>query len=307
MTLAACGGGAREYRAAPFDAPVLAAETPGEGRTERVLRAAGGDTLALTRWSAEAPRGAILAVHGFGDYGPSTYDGAAREWREAGLDVYAYDQRGFGRNPSRGDWPGAGRLVEDLAQVFAMVRAENPGLPLTVVGHSMGGAVVATALGEGRIAPERAVLLAPALWGGKHLGVFYRVLAGAAVTLAPDRRWTGDGIVRIRASDNDEALLALARDPLYLRYPSSREFAGLVAIMDRAVEAAPAIATPTLVIYGANDEVVPEEPLRETTALFAGPKEFRRIGTGWHLLLRDLEGRTVRDAVAVYALGGGTP
>ena len=244
----------------------------------------------------------VLAVHGYGDYGPSTYAAAAREWQAAGLEVYAYDQRGFGRNPSRGYWPGAGRLVEDLAQVFAVVRAETPGLPITVVGHSMGGAVVAAAMGEGRIAPDRAVLLAPALWGGPHLGPAYRVLAGVATALFPDRRWSGDGIVRIQASDNNEALRALAGDPLYLRHPSSREFAGLIAIMDRAVEAAPGVTVPTLVLWGANDEVVPEEPLRETTARFAGPKEFRRVGTGWHLLLRDLEGRVVRDAVAEFAL-----
>lgn len=273
-----------------------------------MLRAEGGDTIALTRWPAQGiRRGVVLAVHGYGDYGPSTYAEAAEEWRGAGLDVYAYDQRGFGRNPSRGTWPGAERLVEDLGHVFAVVAAEAGDAPVTVVGHSMGGAVVAAALGRGRIDPARAVLLAPALWGGPHLGIGYRALAGAATALFPDRRWSGDGVVRIRASDNIEALRALGRDPLYLRKPSSREFSGLIALMDDAVENAPTVTTPVLVLYGAKDEVVPEGPLRATTALFAGPREFRRIDTGWHLLLRDLEGRVVRDAVAAYALEGPDP
>lgn len=248
----------------------------------------------------------ILAVHGFGDYGLSTFRGAAEEWRGAGLDVHAYDQRGFGRNPSRGTWPGAERLVEDLSRVFAVVSAEAGDAPITVVGHSMGGAVVAAALGEGRIDPARAVLLAPALWGGPHLGLGYRALAGAGTALFPDRRWSGKGVARIQASDNLDALRALGRDPLYLGRPSSREFSGLIALMDRAVETAPQVTTPVLVIYGAQDQVVPEDPLRETTALFAGPKEFRRVESGWHLLLRDLEGRAVRDAVAGYALGEGS-
>ncbi len=300
--LSACASD-REFRAAPFDAPEISVEQVTEDRIERTLRAKGGDTIALTHWSTQGKaRGIVLAVHGFGDYGPSTFEKAAEEWRGQALDVYAYDQRGFGRNPSRGIWPGAERLIEDLEQVFALIRAENPDTPITVVGHSMGGAVVAAALGEGRISPARAVLLAPALWGGSHLGFSYRALAGAATTLFPDRRWSGDGVVRIQATDNIEALRALARDPLYLRKPSSREFSGLIALMDRAVEVAPAVTTPTLVIYGSKDEVVPEDPLRKTTALFAGPKEFRRIDTGWHLLLRDLEGGIVRDAVASYAL-----
>jgi len=292
-------------RALPFDRPQVASEQAAEDRIERVLRADGGDTIALTRWPAHGVRrGVVLAVHGYGDYGPSTYEAAAQEWRAEGLDVYAYDQRGFGRNPSRGVWPGAQRLVEDLERVFAAVQAEAQNAPVTVVGHSMGGAVVATALGKGRIAPDRAVLLAPALWGGPHLGIGYRALAGAATALFPDRRWSGDGVVRIRASDNIDALRALGRDPLYLRKPSSREFSGLIALMDDAVANAPTVTTPVLVLYGANDEVVPEDPLRATTALFSGPKEFRRIETGWHLLLRDLDGRVVRDAVAAYALDG---
>ena len=301
--LSACASD-REFRAAPFDAPQSLTEQATEDRIERKLRATNGDTIALTNWPARGPmRGIILAVHGFGDYGPSTFEGAAENWRGQGLGVYAYDQRGFGRNPSRGVWPGAERLIEDLAQVFTIIRMENPDIPITVVGHSMGGAVVAAALGEDLIAPDRAVLLAPALWGGPHLGIGYRALAGIATTLFPDRRWSGKGVVRIQATDNMDALRALARDPLYLRKPSSREFAGLIALMDRAVETAPAITTPTLVIYGAKDEVVPEDPLRETTALFAGPREFRLIDTGWHLLLRDLEGRKVQDAVATYAFG----
>jgi len=302
LTLAACAGD-RERRAVPFTAPQIVSETANDGRIERILRADGGDTIALTHWPAiGVQRGVILAVHGYGDYGPSTYAEAAQEWRAAGLGVYAYDQRGFGRNPSRGTWPGAERLVEDLAHIHTLIRAEAADAPITVVGHSMGGAVVAAALGQGRIAPDRAVLLAPALWGGPHLGPGYRALAGLASSLMPDKRWSGEGVVRIQASDNIEALRALGRDPLYLSPPSSREFAGLVALMDQAVETAPDVTAPVLVLYGAQDEVVPEEPLRATTALFAGEKEFRRVETGWHLLLRDLDGAIVRDAVAAYAL-----
>jgi len=305
LFLSACASD-REFRAQPFDAPETVAEQAVETRIDSTLRAAGGDTIALTRWPARgARRGVILAVHGFGDYGLSTFRDAAEEWRGAGLDVYAYDQRGFGRNPSRGEWPGAERLIEDLSHVFALVEAQAAGAPVTVVGHSMGGAVVAAALGEGRIDPARAVLLGPALWGGPHLGLGYRALAGAGTVLFPDRRWSGKGVVRIQASDNIDALRALGRDRLYLGKPSAREFSGLIALMDRAVETAPQVTTPVLVLYGAQDQVVPEDPLRETTALFAGPNEFRVVETGWHLLLRDLEGAVVRDAVAGYALGEG--
>jgi alpha-beta hydrolase superfamily lysophospholipase len=282
----------------------VASEQAVETRIDSVLQASNGESIALSVWPAKGrERGVILGVHGFGDYGLSTFAMAAEEWREAGLTVYAYDQRGFGRNPSNGVWPGADRLVEDLGVVTDHVRLREGDAPLTVVGHSMGGAVVTAALGEGRIAPDRAVLLAPALWGGENLGIGYRALATMAVTLFPDKRWSGNGVVRIRATDNIEVLRSISRDPLYVRNPSSREFAGLIALMDRAVASAPTVGVPTLVLFGTQDEVVPEEPTRETAALFAGPTEFRIMESGWHLLLRDLEGGRVRDAVADYALG----
>ncbi len=303
LTLAGCAG-TREDRAARLQAPQITAPIQAEdGRTDSIVESANGESITLSHWRTETPaKATILAVHGYGDYGLSTYGEAAKGWAAQGIETYAYDQRGFGRNPSNSVWPGADRLVDDLALMADLVRERAPDTPLIIVGHSMGGGVVTAALGEGRVTPDAAILLAPALWGGDNLNLGYRMLAGLAATLFPDKRWSGKGVVRILASDNIPMLRALGRDPLYVRKPSSREFAGLIAIMDRAVEGAPHITTPTLVLYGAKDEVIPEAPTRETAALFSGPTEFRLIETGWHLLLRDLEGQIVRDAVADFAL-----
>ncbi|MEL6218370.1 MAG: hypothetical protein AAFR79_07875, partial [Pseudomonadota bacterium] len=38
--------------------------------------------LALSRWGPEAPEAVILALHGFGDYGPSTFGRAAEAWAD---------------------------------------------------------------------------------------------------------------------------------------------------------------------------------------------------------------------------------
>lgn len=263
-----------------------------------------GESVALTEWRGSGtPKAVILAVHGYGDHGTSTFGGAAKDWARQGLITYAYDQRGFGRNPSNGVWPGHDALVGDLASVAKVVKDRNPDLPLVLIGHSMGGAVVTAALGEGRVAADRAVLLAPALWGGPHLNPLYRIMAFTAAAVAPDKRWTGDGIVRIQASDNIEMLRALGRDPLYVRNPSSREFVGLIRVMDHAYAAAPSLEVPVLLIYGAKDEVVPEAPVRATYELIPGPKRFEHVETGWHMLLRDLEGAIVRDTVAEFVVG----
>lgn len=283
--------------------PVSASKAPiEEGRKDHTI-GSGATSIALSEWAQEGElRGVILAVHGYGDHGTSTFEVAAKDWTPLGIRTYAYDQRGFGRNPSNSDWPGSDALIDDLAKITDLIRQKHPDIPLTLVGHSMGGGVIAAALGEGRVKPDRAVLLAPALWGGENLSPFLRAVAHTANLFFPNKRWTGDGIVSIQASDNIEMLRGLGRDPLYVRNPSSREFVGLIRIMDRAVSSAPNVTTPLLVAFGKNDEVVPEESIKAVFENFSGPKEYRKIETGWHMLLRDLEGKIVRDLVASFVL-----
>ncbi|WP_340110409.1 alpha/beta fold hydrolase [Pikeienuella sp. HZG-20] len=260
----------------------------------------GGARLALSSWAPEGrPRAVILALHGFADYGPSTFAGAASFWARRGFLTYAYDQRGFGRNESRGQWPGAARLVVDFREVAALIRARHPGLPLFVIGHSMGGAVALAGFGEG-VAADGLVLAAPAVWGGDRLPARYRAAAWTAALLFPDHRWTGDGVITIQASDNIPLLIKLGRDPLYLSAPSSRELLGLVRLMDAAVAAAPRVCAPVLTLYGEKDQVAPKEAVLAAHDALSGPKTLRLYEEGWHLLFRDLDARRVWRDVAAW-------
>lgn len=261
--------------------------------------------LALARWSPEgAPEATILALHGFGDHGRSTFARAAEAWAAAGIETLAYDQRGFGRNPSRGRWPGAEALVADLVAAARAVRAAAPCRPLAVVGHSMGGGVALAAgptLERERLA-DGLVLAAPAIWGGAALNPLHRAAAWVSAAVAPDRRISGRGLVRIQASDNVEALRALARDPLYLSPPSPRELMGLVRIVDRAA-AAPETRLPALMLLGEKDEILPAERVEAVFARLGDPGRVVRYEEGWHLLFRDLQAPRVWADVAGFALG----
>ncbi|MEM9199282.1 MAG: alpha/beta fold hydrolase, partial [Pseudomonadota bacterium] len=186
VLLAGCGAGHVVPAAPPAPPPDVA--LPG---AERALPA--------ELWAAETPRAVILGLHGFGDRAATTFAQAGPFWAAQGITVYAYDQRGFGRNPDRLTWPGAGALIADVAAVAAALKARHPDLPLYVLGASMGGGVVLAAAGEGFLpAADGFVLLAPAVWGGDSLPLPYRASAWWAAQLFPDRRWTGDGVVVIR-------------------------------------------------------------------------------------------------------------
>lgn len=294
MLLAGCAGG-------PLgDAPRLGQATISEAAVT------GGETLALSQWAPKdgKPKAVILALHGFGDYGPSTFDAAARFWATQGLHVYAYDHRGFGRNKSRAKWPSAARLIDDFRDVTAALRARHPQLPLYALGHSMGGGVALAGVGEG-VDVDGLILAAPAVWGGPNLNIAYRSAAWTGAFFAPEKRWSGKGIVRIQATDNIEALRAMSRDKVILGRPSSREFLGLIRLMDRAVAAAPNVAPPTLMLYGEKDQVTPKRPVLAAYDALPHDKTLRLYPEGWHLLFRDLQAnivyRDVADWVALQA------
>jgi alpha-beta hydrolase superfamily lysophospholipase len=265
------------------------------------IAGADGTRLALSAWPSRGPtRAVILGLHGFGDYAPLTFTGAATAWSRAGIATYAPDQRGFGRNASRGRWPGADMLVRDAIALARAVRARHPGRPLLVAGHSMGGGVALAAAARG-LPADALVLVAPAIAGGDQVNAFLRIGAHAIATFTPDRRFTGDGVVRIQASDNIAALRQAGRDPLYLRDPSGRELFGLLTLMDNAAAAAPRIAIPTLTLMGARDQVLRPASVRAVAARIPGGL-WRLYPDGWHWLLRDLQAARVHADIAAFAL-----
>lgn len=264
-----------------------------------------GDDVALhrTAWLPEGqPRAVLLVLHGFGDHAASVFGGPGPFWAASGIAVHGYDHRGFGGNRSRGRWPGADRLIADFAEIAAELRRSNPGVPVIALGHSMGAGVVLAGLGAG-VAVDGAILAAPAIAGGDFVGPLARAGLWAVTAVVPDRRWTGDGVVRFRASDNTEALRKLAADPLYIGAPTAREIAGLVEIMDRASEAAPLVAAPVLVLVGERDELVPPDQVAAVAGRIAGLDALVRYPDGWHLLFRDLQAERVWIDVRDWVLG----
>jgi alpha-beta hydrolase superfamily lysophospholipase len=98
---------------------------------------------------------------------------------------------------------------------------------------------------------------------------------------------------RVQPTDNREELRAMGRDPLMVWGARSDTLYGLVAMMERAWRAAGEIKVPTLYIYGANDEIIPEEPSFEAAAKLKPTDRSAYYAKGWHLLTRDLQGPVV--------------
>jgi alpha-beta hydrolase superfamily lysophospholipase len=108
------------------------------------LNAPDGIEIATYRWSGDAaPTHVVQIAHGMGEHA-GRYRRLAEALVGAGAVVYANDHRGHGATAGSpenhgdlgdGGWSG---LVADLGVVSAHARSEHPGLPLVVIGHSMG-------------------------------------------------------------------------------------------------------------------------------------------------------------------------
>ena len=275
---------------------------------------ADGQLLPLRKWLPQGQaKAVILALHGFNDYS-NALDGPGTIWAKLGIATYAYDQRGFGAAPGRGRWPGRATLAADAASASRILRRLYPGVPLYLLGESMGGAVAIIAMtGEsGTPIPDvdGVILLAPAVWGRPTMDLLPRVALWIGVRVAPGLSLTGRGL-HIQASDNIPMLRALARDPLVIKDTRIDTIWGLVNLMDAALASAPRLRAPLLLMYGAEDEIIPKRPIRRFVRALPpdsrGRCTFAYYEHGYHMLLRDLDGPAVIADVAGWVLAPGAP
>jgi len=295
LLLAACATPMTYPAGPPTAAPRLE-----DGR----FTAADGAVLPVRRWlpANGAPKAVIVALHGFNDY--SNFFDAPGTWFAArGVAAYAYDQRGFGDSPRRGLWAGGETMTRDLADFTDAVRGTHPGVPVYILGESMGGAVAMTAAtGPRPPAADGMILSAPAVWGRAAMSWYERLALWVSAHTFPGMTLTGRGL-NITPSDNIEMLRALGRDPKVIKETRVETIHGLVGLMDDALAAAPRFAPRALILYGRKDEIIPGKPTFDMVRRLpgaAGPNQtFALYQDGYHMLLRDLGAETVwRDILA---------
>ena len=255
-----------------------------------------GARLGLSRWEARGdPQAVVVALHGMNDYA-NAFHLAAPYWARNGVTTYAFDQRGFGRSPNRGIWGGDELMINDLRTMVSVVRMRHPGVPLIVAGESMGGAVAIEAFASD-VPPDadRLILMAPAVWGWSNQPLPYKTMLWlasrftAAKVYEPPRWLTS----RVKPTDNHEELVAMGRDPLMVWGARSDTLYGLVAMMERAWAGTGQIKVPTLYIYGANDEIIPEKPSFQAASKLKPTDRSAYYAKGWHLMTRDRQGPVV--------------
>ena len=227
-----------------------------EVSTSRVA-ARDGTELFVRLWSAAGePRASVLLVHGLAEHS-GRYDRVGRQLAAAGLEVEAYDQRGFGGSGGKRAFVERwSQNHDDLEDRLAAVRASAGGRPVILFGHSLGGLI---ALGyvvadPARPLPDLLVLSAPAL--DSSIPGWKRAVARVLGSVAPTTSLKNDFDGAILSRDPAVGA-AYAADPLNQHTTTYRYGAAAIAEQARVRAALGRLAIPTLVYHGEADRLVP--------------------------------------------------
>ena len=268
-----------------------------------------GYRFPLSRWrTGDEPRATLLALHGLNDY-RHAFVATGEYLASRGIEVIAYDQRGFGETAGHGLWHGTERMSADLRVMIELLRAADPARPLYLLGESMGGAVVLAAGNRGGPAVDGLILVAPAVWSRDNMPFYQRWALWLMAHLVPSMDLTGEGL-DIHPSDNIEMLRALGRDPLGIKATRVDVLYGVTNLMDRAVQADTDLSDRSLILYGQHDDIIPRDPTcRWLLSRADGPAQARQTliyRNGYHMLTRDLQAEVVLEDIADWITGENT-
>jgi len=230
---------------------------------EDTFRTGDGRQLFERSWLPDGdPKASVVIVHGYAEHS-GRYHHVAERLAGSGYAVYAFDLQGHGRSEGRRAFVRSlDEHVADLRAFLDRVSKRAPHLPLFLLGHSMGGTVVALLLVSDGQGLRGAVLSAGGLT--VQTGVVARIVQGLLAILA--RLAPHLPLGRLDSGDvsRDPAVVsAYDRDPRVYR---GRMPAGTASALIRGIRriraAAENISVPLLVMHGSADSLTDPEGSR---------------------------------------------
>ena len=226
--------------------------------TEELAGTRDGITQLQRRWRpATIPddaglRAAVVLVHGIGEHS-ARYDHVGRFLAGRGHDVLSFDNRGHGQSGGRrGHVDHFGQFLDDVED--HVLERRQLGLPVVLIGHSLGGLISATYVVEGRPAPDLLVLSAPALKA--QIPAWQRRLAPVLARVWPTVFVPG-GIDGALLSRDPEVQRAYLSDPLRVAGSTAGLGQQIFAAMETTTANLARITLPTYVLHGSEDNLVP--------------------------------------------------
>ena len=224
------------------------------------------------------PRRLVIIVHGYAEHG-ARYRHVAKDLAEHGAVTYLPDHLGHGRSDGeRALIVDFEHVVDDLEALASIAEAEYPGLPMVMVGHSMGGLLTA------RFVQRNPARLAGAAFLGAVLGDWQWAREVLALPELPPSDSDPNGMSR-----DPEVCKEYAEDPLVYHGTYKRPLLeSEVACLDRFNEEIDKITVPVLFMHGDADPFVPPADTRDAVERMASAdKTFHLYEEARHELVNE--------------------
>jgi len=261
------------------------------GQVEGRLDGARGVELFWQGWLPEAgvtPTGVLLICHGLGEHS-GRYGNVVEAVVPDGWAVYAPDLRGHGRSGGRrAHLDGYDDWLADFDTFRRHVVARHPGLPVVLLGHSMGGQIALAYALDHQADLAGLVLSAPALASNavpKAAVPVLQALAKVAPTLRPA------GIDTTKISKDPAVVVAYHADPLvHQGKPTLGLSARLFGQFDVLPERARGLKLPLLLQHGTLDVLAEPSGSRLLESTSGSPDQTVRWYEGlWHEIYNEPE------------------
>ena len=217
--------------------------------------------------SGAVPSHVVLLAHGYGEH-VGRYEHVAAALVARGAVVYAVDHVGHGK--SEGDRvliADFERVVDDLHEVDRRARAEHPGLPVALIGHSMGGLIAA------RYAQRYGDSLVALVLSGPVVGAWEAVGALLALDELPDVPLDSTTLSRDPQVGSD-----YDADPLVWHGPFKRPTLEAIRAGLAAIDQGPSLGSlPLMWAHGENDQLVPVAGSRSGIERLRGERFVEKI------------------------------
>jgi len=238
------------------------------------------------------PRAVIVNLHGLGDHS-GLYPNLAGHFPARAVALYAFDMRGNGRSPGQRAYLGSWKEYRgDLEAFVGRIREWEPGLPLFLLGNSLGGLVVLDYVLHQPGQVEGVIAAAPVLG---DVGVPPVLMAlGRVMSRVLPRFSLNVGMDLTGLAREPSVVEAVLADPLFHRRGTARLSTEVTAAINRVQHLAGTLSVPLLILHGSADRMVPPDGSRAFFAKVRFPdREFREYPDAYHGLFADLGFETV--------------
>ena len=270
-------------------------------RSEHTFDGVGGVRIVYDVWTPDtAPRGVVVLCHGYAEHA-RRYDHVAQRFGEAGLATYALDLRGHGRSGGKRVYlRDIDEYTGDFHTLVGTAAADHPGLPVIVVGHSMGGGVVFTYGVEHPADYTAMVLSGPAVYAQDAVSPFMIRVAkvvGSILPGLPVEQLPTDAVSR-----DPDVVAAYQADPMvhHGKLPAGIAKA-LIKVGETMPQRAGALTAPVLVVHGEQDQLIPVAGSRHLLECVGSTDAHLKVYPGlYHEVFNEPEKALVLDDVTSW-------